>query len=362
MKIGVLGDILSYDGRGIARATSFLFSNINRLFPDLELNLLSNKPLINKFADNYLTISPAPNHVAKYALDYLICPWGHWHPSGIIAYKKSCPNTKLITFIHDIIPMLISDDGDRLSPSPTVANINYKNFIQAIIDNTDIILVSSEYTKHDLIHHLDMKRKNIYTIPFSHMLEKPTILGYNPYSFPFFLYNGGYDYRKGVSHILDNFLQLKLREKIVANLVLTGTYHSLNQRTDFLINYGKNKGWVCETGYISDEELANLFSNAVALLYPSLYEGFGLPPLEAMHLDCPVITTRSSSIPEVCGDAAYYIDRENEDEFQQVFIDLENNADLRNQLIVKGKENIKRFSWEKSASKLVDILKQNLTK
>jgi glycosyltransferase involved in cell wall biosynthesis len=116
-----------------------------------------------------------------------------------------------------------------------------------------------------------------------------------------------------------------------------------------LIKEATQLGIIEEKGYVTDDMLIALIKNSIALVYPSKYEGFGLPPLEAMSLGCPIITSRQTSLPEICGAAAYYIDPDNEYEFAKAIIELENNADLRNRLSELGLNQSKRYSWYSSA-------------
>jgi len=109
-------------------------------------------------------------------------------------------------------------------------------------------------------------------------------------------------------------------------------------------------------GYVTDEELKALYENAFCFIYPSLYEGFGLPPLEAMECGCPVLCSNAASLPEVCGDAVLYFDPyqpENIADKLELFI---NHPELRNELIEKGKTRAHQFTWEKSAAQVINII------
>lgn len=107
---------------------------------------------------------------------------------------------------------------------------------------------------------------------------------------------------------------------------------------------------------VSDNDLIRYYSNAVAFIFPSLYEGFGIPVLEAQACGCPVISSNSSSLPEILGDSALMCDPNNTNEFANAVLKLVNHKSLKEILIDKGYENIKRFSWEKSAEKLLGYL------
>ena len=105
-------------------------------------------------------------------------------------------------------------------------------------------------------------------------------------------------------------------------------------------------------GFVNDFDLPLIYNNAACLIFPSFYEGFGLPPLEAMVCGCPVIASNSASIPEVCGDAALYFDPLKFEELAENMMMLTNNKNLRAELIEKGYANSLRFGKERFAKKL----------
>lgn len=108
--------------------------------------------------------------------------------------------------------------------------------------------------------------------------------------------------------------------------------------------------------FVSDEQLASLYQHALCFVLPSLYEGFGLPVLEAMKYGCPVITSNISSLPEAGGDAALYIDPQSTEDIAQKLEKIITDPVLRKELIEKGKKQIQKFSWEKSAQETLKVL------
>ncbi|WP_175404004.1 glycosyltransferase family 1 protein [Mucilaginibacter sp. PPCGB 2223] len=110
------------------------------------------------------------------------------------------------------------------------------------------------------------------------------------------------------------------------------------------------------TGYITDVELAYLYRSAFCFIYPSLYEGFGMPPLEAMASGCPTIVSDTSSLPEVCGDASLYVNPYDVDLLTEAMIRLHEDPQLRAGLIEKGAGQYKKFSWKKSGDALEKII------
>jgi glycosyltransferase involved in cell wall biosynthesis len=160
--------------------------------------------------------------------------------------------------------------------------------------------------------------------------------------------------RKNLIALISAYMKMKGRNNYM--LVLTGMAGWIG--TDFfnLIENSDIKGNVVITGYIANAELAPLYSGADLFVFPSLYEGFGLPVLEAMQCGCPVITSNSSSIPEVAGDAALMIDPENEEELISAMERVLKSSALKQRLSEKGLRRSKLFSWEKSAAQLLRLL------
>lgn len=105
-------------------------------------------------------------------------------------------------------------------------------------------------------------------------------------------------------------------------------------------------------GPVSDGQLRALYENALAFVFPSLYEGFGIPPIEAMHCGCPVIASKASAIPEVCGDAALYFDATDTQDIARAIERIVDDSDLRAELVLRGKARSAQFSWQSSAETL----------
>jgi glycosyltransferase involved in cell wall biosynthesis len=120
-------------------------------------------------------------------------------------------------------------------------------------------------------------------------------------------------------------------------------------------NYEQSKS-IVQAGFVSDGELRALYEQAGCFVFPSLYEGFGLPPLEAMSCGCPVVTSREASLPEVCGDAAVYCDARSVDDIAAKIAQVMNDATLRDDLRRRGRERAKRFTWDNAARRLLDAV------
>jgi glycosyltransferase involved in cell wall biosynthesis len=153
------------------------------------------------------------------------------------------------------------------------------------------------------------------------------------------------------------------RKQVKRPLFLVGKQnHNIADGFDCDIKAGIREGALVEKGYVTDGELLQLMRGATALIYPSQYEGFGLPLLEAMSVGCPVITCDASSMPEVCGDAAIYVRPGTEDELAAAIKQIESSADLRNALRKRGFAQAGKFSWERSARSYLAVLNKALGK
>ena len=109
-------------------------------------------------------------------------------------------------------------------------------------------------------------------------------------------------------------------------------------------------------GFVEDNDKSALISGATAVLYPSLYEGFGFPVLEAQACRTPVLAANSSSLPEIAGEAAVFVDPKNLENMVEGMVNIVANDELRNNLMEQGSQNIKRFSWEKTATNVLQTL------
>jgi glycosyltransferase involved in cell wall biosynthesis len=117
---------------------------------------------------------------------------------------------------------------------------------------------------------------------------------------------------------------------------------------------------IVAAGFVSDAELRALYENAACFLFPSLYEGFGLPPLEAMACGCPVIVSREAALPEVCGDAAMYCDARSVDDIADKVTQMMGDVALRESWRVRGRAHARTFRWDRSARQLLDVLEREL--
>jgi len=165
---------------------------------------------------------------------------------------------------------------------------------------------------------------------------------------------GSRDPRKNTARLIESWNKLPVSVKRHRKLVIVGReIHSFSPE-----GYGRITDDVHFAGYMDDNNLPALYSGADAFVFPSLYEGFGLPPLEAMACGCPVIVSKTTSLPEVCGDAAYYIDPYSIGSITDAINKVLTDDTLRQLLREKGLKRAKLFSWEKSAEEHIRIFKE----
>ena len=154
------------------------------------------------------------------------------------------------------------------------------------------------------------------------------------------------DPRKNFKCLIEAFLEINSE----VLLVIVGSKGRVFEN-EALAQLNLNSEKIIFTGYIQDEELKELYRSALCFIYPSLYEGFGIPPLEAMASGCPTIVSNTSSLPEVCGQASLYVDPYSKQSIIEGIMKMLQSKSIRINLIDKGFENVKRFSWKATASK-----------
>lgn len=353
MKIIVDGSIFELDGRGIAKSTIGLYRNVVKFFPETEIYIIQTKDFVCEFdvpgAKKIIvnSLSEALENVKKIKPDLLHFP----NNGNRIEYFKNCKTKKLVT-IHDIIPAMVPQFFYMSETDVT----NYIDKVKQKIKLSDMVATCSKASKYDIAQFCGFPNSHVvYWGPFLSNKKKYK----NKYG-KYFLYNGGYDHRKGIEVLIDNFLQLKFLGILDANLVLTGKYSNVCEKLKPLIEYGKQRGWIIDLGYVSDEELIGLFQNALALCYLSAYEGFGMPPLEALSQGCPVITCNNSSLPEVVGSAAIFVDRSDDESVQKALISMEKDTKLRDEIIEKGKKQADKFTWENTVKQFMNMIKKEI--
>ena len=174
---------------------------------------------------------------------------------------------------------------------------------------------------------------------------------------PYLLFIGRIEERKNISRIIEAFEVLKKRDNISHKLVLVGGKGYGYERIKKQIERSPYRDDIIETGYVDEVEKRTLLSGADTFLFPTLYEGFGLPVIEAQEVGIPVVTSDTSSLPEVAGDAAVLVDPYSADAIADGVRSILSSGDFRDDIIKRGYENAKRFDWNTCAAEISALLK-----
>jgi glycosyltransferase involved in cell wall biosynthesis len=174
----------------------------------------------------------------------------------------------------------------------------------------------------------------------------------------YFLFVGRLEERKNICGIIEAFEILKSKYNISQKLVLAGKFGYGGEKIKDKINQSNYKDDIILPGYISDEEKFELLKNADLFIFATFYEGFGLPILEAQSMGTPVVTSNLSSMPEIAGESAVLVDPKDPNAIAEAVQKLISDESYKNDIIEKGRENVKRFSWEKCAREIADIIKK----
>jgi glycosyltransferase involved in cell wall biosynthesis len=233
------------------------------------------------------------------------------------------------------------------------------------LKNADVVLADSENTRKDIIRLLSIRESKIFVTYVSFSDSYNDRIGYeeskkvvSEYGIKkdFILYVGMIEPRKNIILILKAFQELD--SELDLDLVIVGRkgwyYREIEQYMENIKRAGL-KNNIIFTGYVPEEDLRYFYRSAYIFVFPSLYEGFGLPPVQAMACGTPVITSNTSSLPEVVGDAAIKIDPENIKSFKEAVKVLCSDNKKRDELAARGIEQVKRFSIEKIASNVLFV-------
>jgi glycosyltransferase involved in cell wall biosynthesis len=239
--------------------------------------------------------------------------------------------------------------------------------LPALLSNTKAVIAISESTKEDIIQFLKYPDEKIHVIyngydPAKYFVaDDNSDLFFKKYGFKKYFLAVGPNYpHKNFEFLLNAYQQLSIDERNVYPLIIAGGKEPYLTSVKQLIQHLGLQKNVHYIGYVPEELMPAMYREAFALIFPSLYEGFGMPPLEAMACGCPVIASNTSSLPEVCGDGALYIDPTDQSSLLTAMESLISNQLLYNELKEKGLKQASKFSWEKTASALKSLLENKI--
>jgi glycosyltransferase involved in cell wall biosynthesis len=357
-----------YSGTGIGTYTSQL---IKYMIKNDETNLYHlywwGKDY-NKFSDTQnVTVSIASKKHHKFFEEYYIpeniknkaIDIYHVPQNGIgLSSSKNCI---YISTIHDLIPYVMPE---------TVGRGYLRKFISTmpkIIESSDMIITVSEFSKKDIVRIFDVDPDRIKVTSLAadscfRPIEKDTAKEFIKEKYnienDFILYLGGFSPRKNVKSILVAFSRMSREIRDDLRIVIIGPSKDEHYYLSGLCEDLNIKDKVIFTGYVQYTDLPYFYNASNAFVYPSLYEGFGLPPLEAMSCRVPVITSNVSSIPEVVKDGAILINPFDAEDLKSALENVIEDDALSNAIADKGYSISKNFTWDKTALKTLEIYKE----
>ncbi len=264
---------------------------------------------------------------------------------------------KSIVVVHDASPFAMEECFDR-------STITFSRMIKYSAKKADAIITPSEFSKKDVIKNLKLPAEKIF--PIHHGIEQGKCANVSEKDILLFrkkfglkektaVFVGAIEKRKNIKNILKAAEILRKKGKNFTILLIGKEGFGFEEIKKLHETLGL-EGCVTFAGYLEDKEVLAAYKASDVLLYPSLYEGFGLPILEAMSCGTPVITSNCTSMPEVGGDAAMYVNPKSPEEIARAVEKIFESEKLKKELSAKGIERAKFFTWEKSVEKTIQVI------
>lgn len=376
IRIGIDARMFSDAFTGIGRYT---FELTKRLFERRQIQISGKKYALEWVIflnDPEFSAYDFPKHVQK-----ILVNAPHYSLAEQTVFLKKLWDSKcdLVHFTHFNMPIFyrknsvvtIHDTTLSFFPGKTTNWLKkwvYKFVITNAINVSSEIISVSENTKKDVVNIFQKIPGKItcvwngLTDDFCPLPEKKKGILQKKYKIPgkYLFYSGVWREHKNIRGLFEAFakIQSKSQEFSSLTLVLTGN------PDEKLLDYAKNleiSESIRVVGKVPLEDLVSLMGGAEAFVFPSLYEGFGLPPLEAMRANVPVVSSNTSAMPEVCGEAAHYFDPYDTDDMAQKISEVLTDENLRKKLVTEGQKRTKMFCWDRCADQTFEIYEKALT-
>jgi glycosyltransferase involved in cell wall biosynthesis len=294
------------------------------------------------------------------------CELVHFPTFDFFQKTLKLTNKNNVVTVHDVIPLMYP----KYYPPGIKGKINLF-FQKKQLKKVDAIITDSKSSKKEIQKHLQIPEEKIHVIYlapadyFREISDKKILNSLkDKYKLPerFVLFTGNVNWNKNILNMAQGVIAAKI------DLVLVGSSFAKTDNLDHpeLRSYKKfrevykDNPLIHTLGFIPNEDLVGILNMAEVLLLPSFAEGFGLPILEAQTCGVPVITSNDSSMKEIAGSSAYLINPENPEEITEALETLISNSSKREEIIKKGLENAKQYSWAKTAQETVKVYKQVL--
>lgn len=377
MRIGIDARFFGPIGKGLGRYTQKLLENLEKISAQEGPAFgEGHQYFVFLKSENFDEYKPKNKNFKKIKADYHWYTLSEqiWFPMLLNKYKLDVVHFphfnvpllyfgKFVVTIHDLIlinfPTL---RGSTLSPLfYKIKFLAYKIVIRSAIKRSAKIFAVSNFTKNDILENYKFVPEEKLVITheacedfcmLSPNKDKEILSRYGIKK-PYIMYVGNAYPHKNLERLIMAFKLIK-QKKTDLNLIFVGKVDYFYTRLKELVKNEEIRG-ISFIGYALDYELDTIFHNADAYVFPSLYEGFGLPPLEAMAKGTPVISSDHPCMKEILGDSAYYFRGGDISDISRAVIDVLENDNLRNNLISKGYERIKKYSWKRMARNTQEV-------
>lgn len=264
---------------------------------------------------------------------------------------------KVIALVYDLIPLRL--------PELFTDHRTFRNRIERVCRRATALVAISAQTKQDLIDLLGIDPAKISVIypgtleavAMPDRIRIGTVLHKHRIAGPYLLYVGALGPHKNVATLVQAYERARVTGSLAAKLVIVGG-HTWGRSTLDRVAHSPVKEEVILTGFVPDEELFCLYAGADLFLFPSLYEGFGLPVLEAMAYGLPVLTSNTGALPEAIGEAGISVDPRDSDAWAGNMVRIMGDADLRRTMAQQSLRQAGRFSWTRSVERLQGLFEQ----
>jgi len=291
-----------------------------------------------------LAILQAANWMPPAVLDWAVAESDVFHASNMV--RRVPRRTRLTATLHDLTSILMPALHTR-------ANIRAdRSFFERIVRRADALIAVSENTRQDAIRLLQIMPEKITTIhsgiPDAYFAAIPT-----KRARPYVLYVGAIEPRKNLPSLLDAWKQLKPSLRKEFELVIAGPPGWSSEAT-----IARIRAEATYLGYVPEADLPGLVAGATAFVYPSLYEGFGFPVVQAMAAGVPVVTSNTSCLPEIAGDAALLADPRSPGEIEVQLTRVLEFGALRDDLSTRGRKHAQQYRWETCARQSLEFFRK----
>ena len=374
-RIGIDARFFGPIGKGLGRYTQ-------KLIEYLEVVDQDNQYFVFLGKDNFETYKPKNPNFQKVLADFRWYSFAEQLKMPLLLYRY---NLDLVHFPHFNVPIayfkpfVITIHDLILLHFPTVRASTlgplkywlkftaYRLTIFSAIKRARRIIAVSEFTKKDILEHYKVKSGKV-TVTYeacdkSKLDSSPddgVVLAKYGIIKPYFLYVGNVYPHKNPERLIKTFKKIQDRGREEKLVFVGGDDYFYIRLKKFAAD--QNVRNVVFAGFVPDEELNALFHGAVAYVRPSLYEGFELPPLEAMSAGVPVLSSSHDCALEILGDSAAYFDAYDSDDILRAIEEISGDDELRARLVEKGYAQVKKYNWEKMAKQTSDIFKKALNK